>query len=86
MVKASSATSAWYIYDNKRVGYNPDNNQLYSDRNNAEDTTDQVDLLSNGFKWKATTGDPNSSGRTYIYMAFSESSFVNSSSVPNNAR
>jgi len=86
MVKASSATSAWYIYDNKRAGYNPDNNQLYPDRNNTEDTTDQVDLLSNGFKWKAITGDPNTSGRTYVYMAFAEAPFVNSNGVPCNAR
>ena len=87
MVKASSATSAWYIYDNKREGFNPDNNQLFPDRSNAEDTTDHVDLLSNGFKWKGITGDPNSSGRTYIYMAFAESPFVNSAgAVPTNAR
>jgi len=85
MVKASSDTSAWYIYDNKRVGYNPDNNQLYPDRNNAEDTTDQVDFLSNGFKWR-TTGDPNTSGRTYIYMAFAESPFVTSTGIPTTAR
>ena len=86
MVKASSATSAWYIYDNKRAGYNPDNNQLFPDRNNAEDTTDHVDLLSNGFKWQGITGDPNTSGRTYIYMAFAEQPFVNSNGVPANAR
>ena len=86
MVKATSATSAWYIYDNKRAGYNPDNNQLYPDRNNTEDTTDQVDLLSNGFKWQGITGDPNSSGRTYVYMAFAEAPFVNSNGVPGNAR
>ena len=86
MVKASSATSAWYIYDNKRAGYNVENYQLYPDRNNAEDTTDQIDLLSNGFKWRAITGDPNSSGRTYIYMAFAEAPFVNSNGVPCNAR
>ena len=86
MVKASSATSAWYIYDNKREGFNVDNNQLFPDRSNAEDTIDHVDLLSNGFKWKGITGDPNSSGRTYIYMAFAESPFVNSNGVPTNAR
>ena len=86
MVKATSTTSAWYIYDNKRAGYNVENYQLYPNLNNAEDTTDQIDLLSNGFKWRAITGDPNSSGRTYIYMAFAEAPFVNSNGVPCNAR
>ena len=86
MVKATSATSAWYIYDNKRAGYNVKNYQLYPNISNAQDTTDQVDLLSNGFKWRAITGDPNSSGRTYIYAAFAEAPFVNSEGVPCNAR
>jgi len=86
MVKATSATSAWYIYDNKRVGYNVENYQLYPNLNNAEDTTDQVDFLSNGFKWRAITGDPNSSARTYIFAAFAEAPFVNSEGVPCNAR
>jgi len=85
MVKAT-VSSAWYIYDNKRAGYNVENYQLYPDRSNAEDTTDQIDLLSNGFKWRAITGDPNTSGRTYIYMAFAEAPFVNSNGVPCNAR
>jgi len=85
MVKKSSGTSAWYIYDNKRAGYNPDNNQLYPDRNNAEDTTDQVDFLSNGFKWQGITGDPNGSA-TYVYMAIAEAPLVNSEGVPCNAR
>ena len=86
MVKPTSATGAWYIYDNKRAGYNVENYQLYPHLNNAEDTTDQVDLLSNGFKWQGITGDPNTDGRTYVYMAFAEAPFVNSEGVPNNAR
>ena len=85
MVKASSDTSAWYIYDNKRAGYNVKNYQLYPNVSNAEGTTDQVDLLSNGFKWRDITGDPNSSGRTYIYMAIGQS-LVGSNNIPCTAR
>ena len=73
------------IYNNKTLGYNDDNNQLYADLNNPEGTDDAA-LLSNGFKWTANTGDPNSSDRTYVYIAFAEAPFVNSNGVPNNAR
>jgi len=76
---------SWIIYDNKRLGYNDDNNQLYADLTNAEGTDDAA-LLSNGFKWTANTGDPNTSGKIYTYMAFAEAPFVNSNGVPNNAR
>ena len=85
LVKPSSAAGSWNIYDNKRLGYNDDNNQLYADLSNAEGTDDAA-LLSNGFKWTANTGDPNSSGRRYIYAAFAEAPFVNSNGVPCNAR
>ena len=47
---------------------------------------DRIDLLSNGFKATTSDGGINGSGATYIYMAFAESPFVNSNSVPNNAR
>jgi hypothetical protein len=43
-------------------------------------------MLSNGFKLRGDSSFTNESGATYIYMAFAESPFVNSNSVPNNAR
>ena len=45
-----------------------------------------MDFLSNGFKLRVNDDEFNGSGRTYIYMAFAESPFVNSNGVPNNAR
>jgi hypothetical protein len=41
---------------------------------NAEDTQEAIDFLSNGFKNKAD-GSLNTSGGSYIYMAFCESPF-----------
>ena len=43
------------------------------------------DFLSNGVKFRGTNDGFNGS-RTYMYMAFAESPFVNSNKVPNNAR
>ena len=78
---------SWQMYDNKRKGYNTENDYLQANTTSSENSdTDQIDLLSNGFKCKATGSDSNEDGSTYIYMAFAESPFVNSEGVPTNAR
>ena len=77
----------WNMYDNKRKGYNDENDYLAANTTSAENSSDnQVDLLSNGFKWRATDSDTNEDGSTYVYMAFAEAPFVNSEGVPTNAR
>jgi len=86
MVKRSSDTEDWHMFDNKREGYNVDNDFLQANTTNAEATDDNIDILSNGFKLRGTGTDVNRSGHTYIYMAFAEAPFVNSNGVPNNAR
>jgi len=86
MLKRSSSTSDWYMFDSKREGYNVDNDEIYANLNYVEDTADRLDILSNGFKMRTTGGNLNGSGETFIYMAFAESPFVGSNFVPNNAR
>ena len=86
LYKKSSGTENWFLHDNKRQGFNPDNELLFADLTNAEGTVNRIDLLSNGFKATTSDGGINGSGATYIYMAFAEAPFVNSSGVPNNAR
>jgi len=84
MTKSIDSTSSWHMFDNKREGYNVDNDALVGEDTTAEATTDMIDLLSNGFKCRITT-DPNVA-ETYIYIAFAEAPFVNSNGVPCNAR
>ena len=84
MTKSVDSTSSWHIFDNKRLGYNPDNNTLVAEATTTEATTNMIDLLSNGFKFRIAT-DPNVA-ETYSYMAFAEAPLVNSNGVPNNAR
>ena len=86
MIKKTNSTGNWCIYDNRRVGYNPNNNEVYADLTNVEGDVEYVDILSNGFKLTSTTSETNNSGDTYIYMAFAHSPFVNSKGVPTNAR
>ena len=87
MVRATSG-NRWRIADNKRPGYNTTINALFAELSAAETTAsgDEIDLLSNGFKLRGTSGNQNASGTTYIYMAFAEESFVSSSGIPATAR
>ena len=70
MVKSTSSGTQWMMYDNKRLGYNVDNNGLYADATAAEATDNDVDLLSNGFKWRRSS--PNFNQSTYTYLAIGE--------------
>jgi hypothetical protein len=77
LLAKNTSSGSWYIFDKERPGYNQTNNKLYPNLSNAEasDSTNCVDLLSNGFKLRGTGGDLNSSGGTYIYAAFAENPF-----------
>jgi len=86
MIKMSSSTSNWTILDNVREGYNVDNEPLYANTTSAEGTTDLIDILSNGFKLRSSDASINTSGGTYIYMAFASSPFVTSTGIPCTAR
>ena len=72
----SSASTNWHIYDNKRLGYNVDNNVLRPNLSDAELTNDDLDILSNGFKLRRVTDALATNGDTYIYMAFAEQPLV----------
>jgi hypothetical protein len=86
MVKSTGAGANWLMQNNKILGYNPSNAELYANLTNAEVTADRADLLSNGFKARINSGENNSSGVTYIYMAFAETPFVTSGGIPVTAR
>jgi hypothetical protein len=84
--KTSSSTN-WHIYDNKRLGYNVDNDMQRANLNNADQTDDDLDILSNGFKLRRVTSALSTNGDTYIYMAFAENPFVTSGvKLPTTAR
>ena len=83
---ADSGSADWVLYDNKRDGFNSNNIALYPNANAADDTGNDPDILSNGFKQRATGGDRNANGENIIYMAFAENPFVTSTGVPATAR
>ena len=77
IVKSVDSTSDWLLMDSKRIGFNPENEYMEVNNANAEGTVNTVDFVSNGFKLRDRTADPNVA-ETYIYMAFAENPFKNS--------
>ena len=73
MIKSSSLTGSWRIWDNKRSPSNPRNEILKPNESEAEETNSPnavIDFLENGFQPKSTHSSVNASGASYIYMAF----------------
>ena len=86
IIKVTSTTSSWRIYDAKRDIDNPCNTRLLPNEDGADSTETLFDLCSNGFKLRTSDSATNGAGSTYIYIAFAEAPFVNSNGVPCNAR
>ena len=92
MIKRTSGTENWVIWDNKRDPFNNFYHVLLANATSVEDTSNAGsggryvgDFLSNGFKLR-NTHDTSNSSSTYIYMAFAESPFVSSTGTPTTAR
>jgi hypothetical protein len=86
IVKNTSQADSWFIHDDKRDGYNDDNEYLFADLTNAEGTNvNRIRFLSNGFSVPTTDKSHNVSGNNYIYMAFGQS-LVGSNNIPCTAR
>jgi len=83
--RATGGTGNWQLFDNKRLGYNVNNYGVQPNLNSAENTANDLDLLSNGFKNRQSGNDLNGSN-TYIYMAFAENPFTSSAGTPVTAR
>jgi hypothetical protein len=74
MIKRSDASgNGWYIVDTTRSTYNVGATILEAQSSAADYNASFIDILSNGFKLRATGGDINSG--TIIYAAFAESPF-----------
>tara|TARA_R100001463_G_scaffold12424_1_gene33886 strand:- start:3 stop:1040 length:1038 start_codon:yes stop_codon:yes gene_type:complete len=85
--KNISATGNWILYDNKRDVDNVADKILIPNSNSAEASACDVDLLSNGFKFRAVNdASSNKNGNTYIYMAFASAPLVGSNGVTAKAR
>lgn len=76
------------IYDYQRAGYNGVNAHLNANLSSAEDANGgRVHMYSNGFKiLTGSSGPTNSSGQTYLTMAWGQSIVGGENNIPANAR
>jgi hypothetical protein len=74
--RTDTAGFPWWIFDTSRNTYNVADLGLHANTADSESSAgfpySTLDLLSNGFKLRATAGGVNASGGTYIYMTFAE--------------
>ena len=79
MIKRTDSTGDWWILDTSRNAYNITGKYLYANTSGAEGddsaTPGDLDILSNGFKLRIATYQPNASGATFIFAAFAEAPF-----------
>ena len=83
-----NSAESWQIYDTKRLTYNPNDAVLYPDSNTQEENPADrdVDILSNGFKWRADGQQMNRSGASYVFVAFASNPFGGNDVSPATAR
>ena len=74
LIKSMNSGTNWAIYDSKRLGYNVDNN-IQRIAAAAEQTDDDIDLYSTGFKFRRSSTNFNNSSANFVYIAFAEQPF-----------
>ena len=78
VIKNIEQSSNWLVYDSARQTFNPNENYLRWNQGVAEggtSTSFDVDFLSNGFKVRSTETDLNTSGKTFLFMAWGDVPF-----------
>jgi hypothetical protein len=80
MVKnATTSGETWTIYDAARDPHNLATNRLQPNSSDAETSGTAArdkDFLSNGFKVRGGSGEQNTSGDNYVYLAFASNPFA----------
>ena len=79
LVKRTDAASyPWVIFDTARSTYNVITSELYPNASSAEaNSSNDFDIVSNGFKCRISAAAYNASSGTYIFAAFAENPFQN---------
>jgi hypothetical protein len=75
LFRSTSASRYWVIRDTSRDTFNTSTSDLYPNTADSTGAGADIDILSNGFKLRATSATFNGSGETYIYAAFAEVPF-----------
>ena len=85
-VKKASGSAAWYMWNGVYQGYNPKNNALFPYHTSQQNTTERIELLSNGFKFYHSDSDHNATGQDFIYYAWASNPIVGSNGTAGTAK
>jgi hypothetical protein len=72
MIKNTSSTGEWMMFDATRSAAGKITNELYANTSDAEATVLRGTFDSNGFTIDSTSASLNTSSAAYIYMAFAD--------------
>lgn len=87
LIKNYESSQSWYVYNDKIKGFNTENDYVQPDTSSSENSdTDQIDILSNGFKLRSTSSGTNGNNFDHIYVAFASEPLVSSNNIPSTAR
>ena len=76
MIKRTDGAENWLIYDNRRDLHNVTDEALLPNSSSASGgSANAMDMLSNGFKFRSSSGSLNASGGNYIFLSISEQPF-----------
>ena len=77
LIKNTADAEWWSLFDIKRSPINENTAILSPNDSNAEYSAGGggIDLLSNGFKLRSTSGNFNGDGDAHIFLAFAEMPF-----------
>jgi len=84
-IKNRGSSKNWYYYNDKRLGYNPNNRPQKVSASDAELTNKYIDLYANGFKLRSNDTEINANGNMYNFAAWGQT-LVGSNNVPATAR
>ena len=80
MIKKTNGAKQWVIADTARDPSNVSDTVLVASNSSADwsNSENNFDILSNGFKLRATHDSKNGNGDSYVYFAFAEHPFKTS--------
>jgi hypothetical protein len=76
IIKETTSARGWIMFDTSRSPNNIVDNYIFAEVANAAASLNLIDILSNGFKTRATNLNVNGTpSANFIYMAFAENPF-----------
>jgi len=85
IIKEQASSKNWFYFNDERLGYNGGNRFQRPNLSDAEISTNFLDVMCNGFKFRDNDSHLNAAGNEYNYMAWGQT-FVGTNNIPNTAR